>query len=233
MAEARRERADAARNRRAILAATERLLAEHPPEQVSMERVAAEAGVGKGTVFHRFGSRMGLMVALMEERALALRDAVTEGPPPMGPGAPPRERLLAFLDGVLGVVSRNKGLLAALGRAATAAHTAPAKAPARDGDGCESGSGAGSGARTGTVYDFWHGHIAALLTEARPGLDADALAHLLLGPLASDHVQRLLASGDDGRERTAAAWAALLDGVLPDGSGRADDHDRPRARPRG
>ncbi|MGQ4516817.1 hypothetical protein [Streptomyces sp. DW26H14] len=123
----------------------------------------------------------------------------------------------------------------ARGRAATAAHTARAKAHARDEDGCESGSGAGSGVRTGTVYDFWHGHIAALLTEARPGpdADADALAHLLLGPLASDHVQRLLASGDDGRERIAAAWRALLDGVLPDGSGRADDHDRPRARPRG
>src|SRR6267154_2367665 len=90
------ERADAARNRRAILSATEELLTHHRPEQISMEQVAAAAGVGKGTVFHRFGNRMGLMLALMYERAHALHDAVTTGPPPLGPGAPPRERLVAF-----------------------------------------------------------------------------------------------------------------------------------------
>ena len=33
-----------------------------------MEQVAA-AGVGKGTVFHRFGNRNGLMYALMVQRA--------------------------------------------------------------------------------------------------------------------------------------------------------------------
>lgn len=52
-----------------------------------MEQIAAAAGVGKGTVFHRFGSRMNLMHALMVERARALEDAVTAGPPPLGEGA--------------------------------------------------------------------------------------------------------------------------------------------------
>jgi AcrR family transcriptional regulator len=60
-----------------------------------MEQVAAAAGVGKGTVFHRFGNRMGLMYALMVERAKALEQAVASGPPPLGPGAPDRDRLLA------------------------------------------------------------------------------------------------------------------------------------------
>src|ERR1700760_1587060 len=106
------ERADAARNRRAILLATEDLLTRLPPEEISMERVAAAAGVGKGTVFHRFGSRAKLMRARMQERALALHESVAAGPPPLGPGAPPRERLLAFLDGVIEVVARNKGLVA-------------------------------------------------------------------------------------------------------------------------
>lgn len=111
----RRERADAARNRRAILQATETLLAEHRPSDVSIERVAAKAGVSKGTVFHRFGSRTGLMVELMKERAAGLQEAVTQGAPPLGPGAPAGERLLAFLSAVVEVVGRNKGLLAALG----------------------------------------------------------------------------------------------------------------------
>ena len=114
MSQARPERADAVRNRRAILAATEELLATHRPRDVSIEQVAAAAGVGKGTVFHRFGSRMGLMTALMIERAQALTEAVTSGPPPLGPGAPDRERLLAFLDAVIEVVGRNKSLLAEL-----------------------------------------------------------------------------------------------------------------------
>src|ERR1700733_13533796 len=114
MSQARPERADAVRNRRAILAATEELLATHRPGDISIERVALAAGVGKGTVFHRFGSRMGLMTALMIERAQALTEAVTSGTSPLGPGAPARERLLAFLDEVIEVVGRNKSLLAEL-----------------------------------------------------------------------------------------------------------------------
>ena len=31
------------------------------------------------------------------------------------------------------------------------------------------------------VYQFWHGHASALIAQARPGLDADLLAHALLG----------------------------------------------------
>ncbi|HEV7649585.1 MAG TPA: hypothetical protein VGP26_15660 [Actinophytocola sp.] len=37
-------------------------------------------------------------------RWLGLRQAVEDGPPPLGPGAPPRERLLAFLSAVVDVV---------------------------------------------------------------------------------------------------------------------------------
>lgn len=184
MAEGRAERADAARNRRAILLATEELLARHRPEQISMEQVATAAGVGKGTVFHRFGSRLGLMLALMQERALALNEAVTSGPPPLGPGAAPRERLLAFLDGVVDVVSRNKGLLAALGHAATTTHR-------QDEEGGEGGEH--------PTYHFWHDHVSGLITEAGPGLDADLLAHVLLGALQSSPVLNLLKQGEGKR----------------------------------
>src|SRR6266702_5374217 len=131
MNEARRERADAVRNRRAILAATEELLAAHRPQDISMEQVAAAAGVGKGTVFHRFGNRMGLMHALMVERARALEDAVTTGPPPLGEGAPDRDRLLAFLGAIIELVSRNKSLMAEL--AYSTAAEPPAEPPAKEG----------------------------------------------------------------------------------------------------
>jgi AcrR family transcriptional regulator len=193
------ERADAARNRRAILAATERLLASHRPQDISMEQVAAAAGVGKGTVFHRFGNRNGLMYALMVQRAQALEEAVTAGPPPLGPGAPDRDRLLAFLDAIVGVVSRNKSLMAEL------AHTAgPPPHPA--------GADAGQDRRKHPVYEFWHGHISALIAAQRPDADTDLIAHLMLGALHSEPILGELASSGPGR--LAAALRALAAAVL-------------------
>ncbi|MYT31192.1 MULTISPECIES: TetR/AcrR family transcriptional regulator [unclassified Streptomyces] len=197
MAEGRRERADAVRNRRAILAATEELLAHHPPEKISMEQVAAAAGVGKGTVFHRFGSRMGLMLALMEERAVALREAVTDGPPPLGPGAASRERLLAFLDAIVALVARNKGLLAALCHASTTT----AQRPADDEPGGEH-----------PFHAFWHGHVSALLAAQRPDLDAGLLAHFLIGALQNERVLRLLERGET--DHVAGTLRALVTGLL-------------------
>lgn len=195
-----RERADAARNRRAILAATERLLATHRPQDISMEQVAAGAGVGKGTVFHRFGNRAGLMHALMLERAQALGEAVRCGPPPLGEGAPARERLLAFLDAVAEVVARNKSLIAEL-----------AYAPSPAGD------QAGERDRP-PVYAFWHGHISGLIAAQRPDADADLIAHLLLGALHSDPILKELAAG--GPQRLAATLRFLA-GAMLDAPGSA------------
>jgi AcrR family transcriptional regulator len=192
MPEARPERADAARNRRAILAATEELLTRLPPAQISMEQVAAAAGVGKGTVFHRFGNRAGLMRALMQERAMALQQALVDGPPPLGPGAPARERLLAFLDAVVEVIARNTGLLAALDHA-----EAVVRAPVQD---------------PPPLRTLWHAHLAGLLHQARPDLDADLLADLLMSCLHSDAVKR--PPTDGSTERVAAALRILVSGLL-------------------
>ncbi|MET8141934.1 TetR/AcrR family transcriptional regulator [Sphaerisporangium sp. NPDC005288] len=196
MTDGRHERADAARNRRAILRATEELLTRRRPEQITIEQVAAAAGVGKGTVFHRFGNRMGLMVALMQERALALREAVQNDPPPLGPGAPPRERLLAFMDAVVEVAGRNKGLLAALGHAVSATPK-PEETQRREDH---------------PVYRFWHGHVSALIAAERPDLDAELLAHLLLAGLHSDPVLQLLERGEAAR--LAESLRALADALL-------------------
>jgi AcrR family transcriptional regulator len=188
-------RQDAARNRRAILLATEQLLSQHRPDEVTIEQVALAAGVGKGTVFHRFGNRMGLMLALMQERALELGEAVRSGEPPLGPGAPPRERLLAFLAAVVEVVGRNKGLMAALGRE-IASMPKPHDGPARE----------------HPIYQVWHGHISTLLAEARPDLDAELLADLLLAGLHSDPILRLLERGET--DRLTAALHTLTTGAL-------------------
>jgi len=207
MSQARPERADAARNRRAILTATEELLAAHRPRDISIEQVALAAGVGKGTVFHRFGSRMGLMTALMIERAEALTEAVTSGPPPLGPGAPDRDRLLAFLDAVIDVVGRNKSLLAELAFSG-------ATEPAVTGTDAAAGEGtAKDGHRDDhPVYRFWHGHISTLIAAQRPDADAEMIAHVLLGSLHSEPILACLAA--DGPARPAAAVRALACAVL-------------------
>lgn len=90
------ERADAARNREALLSAASELIQGCSVEGVTMDAVAAKAGVGKGTVFRRFGSREGLMASLLDHAERAWQAAVIGGPAPLGPGAPPMERLLAF-----------------------------------------------------------------------------------------------------------------------------------------
>jgi hypothetical protein len=100
--------------------------------------------------FRGFGSRAGLLQALLEERSRELRDAITNGPPPLGlgPGAPVPERLLAFLNGLGAIAEGNAVLLSAHEQAcAESTYDDPS-------------------------YPSWHRHLSTLLAEARPDLDA-------------------------------------------------------------
>src|SRR5688500_13766774 len=82
------ERADAARNRAKVLEAAGDLFRERGVENVSMDDIAAAAGVGKGTLFRRFGDRPGLVRTLVQSLDGQFHDALAHGPPPLGPGAP-------------------------------------------------------------------------------------------------------------------------------------------------
>src|SRR5690606_1225532 len=89
-------RRDAARNRDAVLRAALCLVAREGAAAVTMESVAEAAGVGKGTVFRRFGNRRGLMAEVLNQSEMAWQAEVISGTPPLGPGAPAYDRLLAF-----------------------------------------------------------------------------------------------------------------------------------------
>jgi AcrR family transcriptional regulator len=91
-----RRRADAQRNHELLLCTARRLFAERGPANVSMEAIAAEAGVGKGTIFRAFGDRAGLISEILGADESVLQDALIRGPAPLGPGAPPLERIVAF-----------------------------------------------------------------------------------------------------------------------------------------
>ena len=171
--EPRPERADARRNRLKVLEAAERLFGEQGVKNVSLDAIAAAAGVGKGTVFRRFGDRAGLAVALLDEREVELQGKILSGPPPLGPGASAVERVTAFLDAYLELLDRHVELFMDSENASDGARY-----------------------RIGS-YRLWHRHLAILVAEARPDLDADYTAHFILAPLAADLHNALRTEGFD------------------------------------
>lgn len=92
----RAERADAVRNREHLLRAAREMLAEQGVDKVTMDGLAERAGLGKGTVFRRFGTRAGIFRALLDADERNFQEQVLSGPPPLGPGAEPVERLVAY-----------------------------------------------------------------------------------------------------------------------------------------
>nr|WP_249777361.1 TetR/AcrR family transcriptional regulator [Arthrobacter sp. C9C5] len=79
-----------------LLRAARELIEECGADGLTMASLAGRAGVGKGTVFRRFGSRAGLMMSLLSDAEAQFQGRFMFGPPPLGPGAPPLERLIAF-----------------------------------------------------------------------------------------------------------------------------------------
>ncbi|OLF09052.1 TetR family transcriptional regulator [Actinophytocola xinjiangensis] len=89
-------RADASRNRNHLLATARTMLTDHGPDRITMDALADCSGLGKGTVFRHFGTRSGIFQALLDDNERAFQEGVLSGPPPLGPGASPRERLIAY-----------------------------------------------------------------------------------------------------------------------------------------
>ena len=188
----RKERADAARNRAAILRAAEDLLATHPPAEVSIDRVAAAAGVGKGTVFRRFGDRSGLFQALMDEHLRAFQDAFMFGAPPLGPGAPAQDRLGAFLEGLLDLYDDQLELWLAV---------------EKDRRGSPIGG-----------YLALAVHLESLIREINPALDAPVTAQLLLNALNVTLVRYLRRDAGVSLATVKASMRPLIAGLAPAGS---------------
>jgi polyketide synthase 12 len=92
----RAERADAARNRQLLLATAREIIAGQGVGKLTMDGLAERAGLGKGTVFRRFGTRAGIFQALLDDNERHFQEQVLSGPPPLGPGAPPLDRLIAY-----------------------------------------------------------------------------------------------------------------------------------------
>jgi AcrR family transcriptional regulator len=155
-----RERADAARNRAKILAAAQELFASQDPRTVTMEDLARAAGVGRATLYRRYPDPASVAVALLHERQLQAK--LIYGAPPLGPGAAPAERLVAFYVAMIDLLDRHLPLVL----------------------GAETGESRHS---TG-AYGFWRVHVRSLVEQANLP-NPDALVDVLLAPLAPDVYQ--------------------------------------------
>ena len=175
------ERGDAARNRRLVLDAARRLIAERGADAVTMDDIARAAGVGKGTVFRRFGSRAGLMTELLDEDERASQQAFLFGPPPLGPDAPPLRRLIAFGRTRIRFAHDHHALLSAANRDPHTRYNAPAMVLRR--------------------------HIRVLLAEAGSTGDLDIQTDALLALLDADYVEHRLAQPGQTVEHLGDAWA--------------------------
>jgi AcrR family transcriptional regulator len=183
------ERADAARNRERILCAARRLFDERGVSCVSMDEIAEAAGVGKGTLFRRFGSRASLAAAVLSERERGFQEDIIRGEPPLGPGAPARERLIAFGEAMLETLELHSGLL-------LAAETGPARF-------------------AHPAYRVHRLHVMLLLQEADPECDSEMLAESLLAALAAELFVYLREARGMSLARLKEGWRELVCRTVP------------------
>jgi AcrR family transcriptional regulator len=175
------ERADAARNRARVLAAAGELFATRDAERVTMDDIARAAGVGRATLYRRYPDRAAIAVALLDAHERDLQRRLLEGDPPLGPGAPPSDRLAAFYAAMVDLLEQH-------GHLALATEVG--------------GSRYAVGA-----YGFWRAHVRSLAVAAGAP-DPDVLADVLLAPIAPD-LYRHLREGGATPERIAGTLERL------------------------
>ncbi|MDR7160473.1 helix-turn-helix domain-containing protein [Arthrobacter sp. BE255] len=183
------ERSDAARNRERLLGAARELIEECGADGLTMDRLAERAGVGKGTVFRRFGSRAGLMMTLLSDAEAEFQSRFMFGPPPLGPGAPGLERLVAFGAARIAYVLEYGELARAADESAHNRFDVPAAV-------------------------LWHRHIELLLREE--GMDADPRLMAMALSATLDPERLLHAVRIHGIEpgRLAESWRELVTRVV-------------------
>jgi AcrR family transcriptional regulator len=193
---ARAERRDKIRNQAKVLAAAAELFAHEGVAGVTVDDIAARAGVGVGTIYRGFGDKGGLVAAILNERERDLQERILRGPPPLGPGAPPAERARAFLDHLSRLTERSYELLAV-----SENHTLGARY------------------RIGS-YIAWRMHLAALLRDAGITSDPELAADALLAPLAADLYRHLRVERQVGARRIRDNLLRLADRLIDDGQPR-------------
>lgn len=179
-----RVRRDAAANSDRILCTAREVISADGVDALTMDRLATAAGVGKGTIFRAFGNRAGLFAALTDEAERDLQQQFLAGPPPLGPGAPPLQRLLAYGEARVRLHAIHGALLLAGSREPRDRFTVPARAVSAT-------------------------HVRTLLRQCRVPGDLDVLVEALLAPLDAETAHHLLRVRGRSEQQLIDDWQAL------------------------
>jgi len=186
------ERRDAARNRELLLRAARELIEERGADGLTMASLAERAGVGKGTVFRRFGSRAGLMMSLLSDAEAQFQGRFLFGPPPLGPGAPALERLIAFGAERIGWVLEYGELARAADVSAYNRFDVPAAV-------------------------LWRRHLELLLSQAGVSADPWLMAGAMSATLEPERILHAVRVHGVASERLVESWRELVTRVVRGG----------------
>ncbi|MBJ7332054.1 MAG: TetR/AcrR family transcriptional regulator [Solirubrobacteraceae bacterium] len=114
MAEPAYQRLDVDERRAQLLELGARLFTEHEYDELSMARIAREAGISKALLYHYFPSKQAFFVATLERGAGELAALIVPDP-----DAPPAEALTGTLDAFLGWIDQNSDTYLKVMRSAT------------------------------------------------------------------------------------------------------------------
>ena len=156
---------------------------------LTMATLARRAGVGNGTVFRRFGSRAGLMVNLLSDAEAQFQGRFMFGPPPVGPGAPPLERLIAVGTERIGWVLEYGDLARAADVSAYNRFDVPAAV-------------------------LWHRHLELLLRQAGVTADPWLMAGALSVTLEPERILHSVRVHGVAPDRLVESWRELVTRVV-------------------
>nr|WP_173009889.1 TetR/AcrR family transcriptional regulator [Mycolicibacterium sp. P9-64] len=137
------------------------------PAGVPMDAIAEAAGVGKGTLFRRFGDRSALLLAVYDQRLSELRDAMRTSVPAAADD--PVERIADILEAIVLFKLRNRRLMRAVEDARNGATSLYSSAQYRE------------------IHDL----ITESLLDMDWSLNVGWTAHALLAPTRIDLIEHL------------------------------------------
>jgi AcrR family transcriptional regulator len=153
-----------------------------------MDAIACGAGVGKGTLFRRFGDRASLAHALLDATESDFQEQLIRGEPPLGPGAAPCERVIAFGEAMIDLCVDRRDLMAEVQAGPRWLRT--------------------------NIYSGYRAHLAHLVGQAAPEQDAEFVADTLLGVLRADLVNHLVVDRGMDVQRLKDGFRALATRLL-------------------
>jgi len=179
-------RSDALKNRALILETAKRLFAEQGIDAITMTDLQLAAGIGKGTLYRHFKTKIEISEALLDEAQRQLQTRTFEH---MRLGHAPGENLRWFVREVLDFVDRNAALLCA-GQSVVESLQHPA-------------------------HWWWRQTIQGLLTQINPPADVDYLTDMLYTMLEVHTVYYMRQVRGYSLERVGDGMTGVLDQILP------------------